>query len=210
MKSQSEQRSRWSRSLLPDDASSSVRDAVFRRVETYLRTSIDQLDDADLLSAIEAATPVDTIARVMSAAPGIGLERDPWTEALLRGAAMKQEAVQLAGGLLSSGEVAELLGITVAGVKQRQRRGRLLAVPTANGEWGYPAKQFSRDGGVHTGLSAVVAAFPRDTSPWIVLTFLVNPAPGHDDGIAFDALSDGESIARLVEVALTYGEQGAT
>jgi hypothetical protein len=201
---------RWSRTRRRDAADSSVRDAVFRRAEAYLRASIDQLNESDLLSAIEAATPVDTIARVMSAAPAIGLERDPWTEALLRGAAMKQEAVQRAGGLLSSGEVAELLGITVAGVKQRQRRGRLLAVPTSNGEWGYPAKQFSRDGGVHTGLSSVLAAFPAGTSPWIVLTFLVGPVPGRNDGIAFDALSDGETIVTLVEVALTYGEQGAT
>lgn len=200
----------WNRCLtyqaLPDDA---LREALFRRVEGYLRASIARLDEGSLLNAVEAATPVDTIARVIAAAPTAGLETDPWAEALLRGAAIKQEAVQLAGGLLSSGEAAELLGISVAAVKQRQRRGKLLGVPTSNGEWGYPARQFAPDGSVRTGLPDILAAFPHGTSEWVVLSFLVNPVPGREEGIAFDALSDPEAVHRLVEVARTYGEHGA-
>ena len=184
-----------------------VRDALFRRVEGYLRSSISQLDERGLLDAVEAPTPGETIARVMAAAPDAG-ERDAWTEALLRGAAYKSEAVRLAGGLLSSGEVAALLGVTVAAVKQRQRRGNLLAVPLANGEWGYPARQFAETGKVHDGLPRILAAF-GDAGPWVVLSFLVNPVPGADEGIAFDALSNPEAVDRLVEVARTYGEQGA-
>ena len=185
-----------------------LRDALFHRVEGYLRDSISQLDERGLLDAVEAPTPGDTIARVMAAAPDAGAERDAWTEALLRGAASKQEAIRLAGGLLSSGEVAVLLGISVAAVKQRQRRGNLLGVPLANGEWGYPARQFAESGKVHEGLPRVLSAF-ADASPWIVLSFLVNPVPGSEEGIAFDALADSGATDRLVEVARTYGEQGA-
>lgn len=185
-----------------------VRDALLRRVEGYLRSSISQLDERALLDAVEAPTPVETIARVMAAAPDAATERDAWTEALLRGAAYKSEAIRLAGGLLSSGEVAALLGVTVAAVKQRQRRGNLLAIPLANGEWGYPARQFAESGKVHEGLPRVLATF-GDAGPWVVLSFLTNPVPGEDEGIAFDALSDPGAVDRLVEVARTYGEQGA-
>lgn len=186
-----------------------LREALFQRVERYLRDSIAQLDQGALLAAVEAATPGDTVARVMAAAPTASLDQDAWSEALLRGAAVKQEAIKLAGGLLSSGEAAGLLGVSVAAVKQRQRRGNLLAVPTANGEWGYPARQFAADGKVRGGLPAVIAAFPAGTSPWIVLSFLVNPVPGAETGLAFDALDDRDSVATLVRVARTYGEQGA-
>jgi len=191
-------------SLNPD----ALRDALFNRVAGYLRDSISRLDDRGLLDAVEAPTPAGTIARVLSAAPDAGLEQDPWTEALLRGAAIKHEVLRLAGGLLSSGEVAALLGISVAAVKQRQRRKNLLAVPLANGEWGYPARQFAESGKVHEGLPRVLAAL-AGTSPWVVLSFLVNPVPGSNEGIAFDRLSDPETAETLVEVARTYGEQGA-
>jgi hypothetical protein len=186
----------------------SLRDALFHRVEGYLRESISQLDERGLLDAVEAPTPGDTIARVMAAAPDADVDHDAWTEALLRGAAAKKEALRLAGGLLSSGEVAALLGVSVAAVKQRQRRGNLLAVPLANGEWGYPARQFAESGRVHDGVPRLLDAF-AETSPWLVLTFLANPVPGSEEGIAFDALSDPGSIDTLVEVARTYGEQGA-
>jgi hypothetical protein len=189
---------------------SQVREALFRRLERYLRETIAHLDERGLLDAVEASTPGDTVARVISAAPTAGMEQDPWSEALLRGAAIKQEAIGLAGGLLSSGEVAELLGVSVAAVKQRQRRGKLLAVPTSNGEWGYPARQFSADGRVHDGVPVVLSAFPPATSAWAMLSLFVNPVPGDPDGIAFDAMSHPAAIAKLAELARTFGEQGAT
>ncbi|HEX8906270.1 MAG TPA: hypothetical protein VF771_15585 [Longimicrobiaceae bacterium] len=187
----------------------SLRNALFRRVEEFLRESIASMDDSQLLSVIEAPTPTETIARVVAASPHLGLERADWAQALLRGALMKQDALMTAGGVMSSGEVARLLGITVPGVKQRQRRGKLLAVPTSNGEWGYPARQFAEDGRVREGLPQVLEAFGPDADPWVVLSFLANPVPGSDTGVAFNALSDPEAVAILVEVARTYGEQGA-
>ena len=186
-----------------------LRDALYHRVEGYLRASILRLDERGLLDAVEAPTPEDTIARVLAASPGGGVDHDPWTEALVRGAAMKHEVVRLAGGLLSSGEVAVLLGVSVAAVKQRQRRGTLLGLPLPNGEWGYPARQFADSGRVHEGLPRVLAAF-EDENPWVILAFLVNPVPGSDEGIAFEALSDPAAVERLMELARTFGDQGAT
>lgn len=208
-----EQRTRWSATPRKGDATrlsdAALRDALFRRVEEFLRESMAHLSDSELLAVIEAPTPSETVARVIAASPHIDFERDEWTQAMLRGALARQDALRASGGVLSSGEVAELLGITVAGVKQRQRRGKLLAVPVASGEWGYPARQFGEDGRVRQGLAQVVEAFGPETDPWIVLSFLTNPVPGSSTGMAFDALSDPDATAVLVEVARTYGEQGA-
>jgi hypothetical protein len=186
-----------------------LRDALFRRVESYLRETFANLDRPALLDAVEAATPAETVARAISTAPEVGVGRDDWSEALLRGASAKQSALQAAGGALSSGEVADLLGITVAAVKQRQRRGGLLAIPLSNGEWGYPARQFAPDGRVRDGLKQVLAAFAKDEDPWVILSFLANPDPASGREIAFEALDDPRSTATLVEVAHTFWEQGA-
>lgn len=186
-----------------------LRDALFRRVESYLRETFAHMDRPALLDAVEAATPAETVARAISTAPEVGIGRDDWSEALLRGASAKQSALQTAGGALSSGQVAELLGVTVAAVKQRQRRGGLLAIPLANGEWGYPARQFAPGGRVREGLKEVLAAFAKDEDPWVILSFLANPDPASGNGIAFDALDDRGSTRALVELARTFWEQGA-
>jgi hypothetical protein len=186
-----------------------IRDALFRRVEEFLRESIAQMTDAELLAIISAPTDIETIARVVAASPVRVEDQNDWSQALLRGALHKESALRAAGGVLSSGEVADVLGITVAGVKQRQRRGKLLAVPTASGEWGYPARQFDEHGRVRAGLPAVIEAFGPETDPWVVLAFLTNPVPGSDTGVAFDSLDDPAATAALVHLAGTFGEHGA-
>lgn len=187
-----------------------LREALVRRIVGYVRVSISALKVEALFEAVEAATPAETVARVLSAAPETNVDRDEWAEALLRGTAAKQSALRTAGGALTSGEVAELLGITVPAVKQRQRRGALLAIPLANGEWGYPARQFAPDGRVRAGLKDVLAAFAGDEDPWVILSFLANPDPVSGEGIAFDSLDDPAKARALVELAGTFGEQGAT
>ncbi|HEX8693362.1 MAG TPA: hypothetical protein VF746_13130 [Longimicrobium sp.] len=186
-----------------------LREALLRRVEAYLRLTLWNLDYADLVDAVAATSPAETVARAISAKPDIGIERDDWTDSLLRGTAARQSALQAAGGALSSGEVAELLGISVAAVKQRQRRGGLLAIPLANGEWGYPARQFAPDGRVREGLRDVLAAFGADEDPWVVLSFLANPDPVTGEGTAFAALDDPDRTRALAELARTFWEQGA-
>jgi hypothetical protein len=187
-----------------------LREALFRRVASYFRNSVSNLQGQALFDAVEAATPAETVARVLSAAPETDVDRDEWAEALLRGTAAKQSALRTAGGVLTSGEVAELLGITVPAVKQRQRRGALLAIPLANGEWGYPARQFAPDGRVRAGLKDVLAAFADDEDPWVILSFLASPDPVSGEGIAFNSLDDPAKTHALVNLARTFGEQGAT
>jgi hypothetical protein len=132
-----------------------------------------------------------------------------WSESLDRGTAIRESALEEAGGALSAREVAELLGITGETVEQRRRRGELLAVPISSGEWGYPARQLTPDGRVRDGLKDVLAAFSADEDPWVILAFLTNPDPLSGEAIAFDALDDPEATRAMIPIARTFWEQGA-
>lgn len=188
--------------------SAALREALLERVERQIHDAVHVLDDAELLAAVGAEGPVETVARVLSAAPHVGLERGGgWARALLRGAAQKQAMLRDAGGVLTSGEAAELLGISRPAVKQRMRRGTLLAVPLANGDWGFPAAQFDARGRVHTGLPAVLAAL-RGVDPWVAFSLLVAPASG-GEGTVLESLDDPAATEAAVELARTFGGQGA-
>jgi hypothetical protein len=132
-----------------------------------------------------------------------------WSEALDRGTAVCASALAIAGGALSSREVAERFGLEIGLVEQMRHRGELLAIPLQNGELGYPARQFAPDGRVRDGLKDVLAAFSKDEDPWVILGFLTNPDPLSGEGIAFDALDDPEATRAMVQVARTFWEQGA-
>jgi hypothetical protein len=189
-----------------------LKQALFRRMEIQLRYSLDQLSEAELIDAVEAATPAETVARVLSAAPGIGGENgDEWTEEILRGAAAKQEMLRIAGPTLSSTEAARFLGLkSAAGVKARIPRKVVFAVQNASGEWVFPARQFRpEDGRVRKGLPRVLEAF-GDEDPWVVLSVLVAPNPLTGEGVVLDELDDPEVTAAVVELARTYGDQGAS
>src|SRR4051794_14515870 len=107
----------------------SVRRALYRRALRQIRASLVRAGADELMAAVEAETPVGTIARLVSAAPsGVAAAADEWAEELLRGAEIKQELIAEAGGTYSTGEVARLLGVSPQAVQQRRARGRLLAV----------------------------------------------------------------------------------
>src|SRR3982751_770951 len=104
-----DQRTRWSATPRPDPArlsNAALRESLFRRVEEFLRESMARMSDSELLAVVEAPTASESIARVIAASPHVAVERDDWTQALLRGALVKQDALRAAGGVLSSGEVA--------------------------------------------------------------------------------------------------------
>lgn len=132
-----------------------------------------------------------------------------WSEALDRGTAACASALDIAGGALSSREVAELLGIEIGFLEQMSRHRELIVIPLPNGDWGYPARQFAPDGRVRGGLKDVLAAFSKDEDPWVILAFLTNPDPLSGEGIAFDALDDPGATQAMVQVARTFWEQGA-
>jgi hypothetical protein len=135
----------------------------------------------------------------------VGAAPDEWAEELLRGAAVKQELLAEAGGAYSTGEVARLLGVSPQAVQQRRMRGRLLSVPLANGEWGYPVCQFTA-AGTPSALPRILNAFAtRD--PWVQLSILLSDEPALG-GRLVDLVAAGQNLDDVERIARSYGEQG--
>lgn len=192
-----------------EQARRQLEEAIFSRVEGSLRESLRRMTSSDLMRAVEAPTPAATVAQIISAAPDVGIDQESaWTRALARGAARKQEMIQRAGGVLSSGQVAELLGITVSAVNQRKNRHRsILAVPLSGGEWGFPARQFA-DGAVRAGVADVVRA-AGEMNPWVLLSILLDDAADQGGPTLLDRLDDPAVRADVLHRVQTHGEHVA-
>lgn len=186
-----------------------LRRALYRRALMQIRASLESASAEQLMDAVEAATPAGTIARLVSGAPqpADGTAADEWAEELLRGADAKQRMLTEAGGALSTGDVARLLGITPQAVQQRRARGRLLAVPLSSGEWGFPACQFT-PAGVPAALPRVLDAF-GGTDAWVQLSILLSREPSLDDQRLIDLVARGRHVDEVARIARSYGVQGA-
>lgn len=172
-----------------------------------------------LLQRLSEAAPEQAISDALSASDDVGglaalLARvgplttpppDPLAAARARGAQAKGELLRKAGGGLRLGEAARQLGVSSQAVHARRKRGTLLAVPQANGEWLYPLCQFGPDGAL-PGLGAVLQAF-QVRSPWTQLAVLLTPFGVLDGRTPLQTLEAGEGELAAQAVAL-YGEHG--
>jgi hypothetical protein len=187
----------------------SVEASLLRRVQRTLRDSLSGMSAADLYRAMEAPTPAATVAQIISAAPDVGLPAETaWTRALARGAARKQDLIARAGGCFSSGQVADLLGISVSAVNQRKNKHKsILAVPLSGGEWGFPVRQFL-DGDVRRGVAEVVRA-AADMNPWVLLSILLDDAGENGGPALLDRLDDESVRADVLQRVRSHGEHVA-
>lgn len=191
-------------------ARSKLARALYRRSARQFRASLKAMSLDDMMAAVEAQTPAETIVRVLAAAPEAGLASESaWTRALARGAERKQEILGRIGGCHSVPQVAARLGITPQAVKQRIGRRVLLAVRLAGNQWGIVARQFALDGSVRTGIAEVLKAAPG-VDPWVVLSILAAPAEDGDGPPLIDRLDDPAVRAGVIGRLRTYGEHVAS
>lgn len=188
---------------------SGVRSSLAGRVERWVRQSLDRMTDAEVLKLVEAQSPAETVAEILVASAGArsGSEED-WADLLLRGAEAKREIADLVGGLLSSGEAAAVLRISVPGVKQRMDRRTLLAVPMSGGQWGFPALQFDAGGKVRTGLPEVLKASAH-VERWTLLSILVDEVEDARGGMLLERLDNPRVLRDVLNRVTTYGEHVA-
>ena len=188
---------------------SGVRASLLHRVERWLRGSLERMSDEEVLRAVEAQSPAETIAEILAATPETrAASENDWAELLLRGAEAKSRIAELAGGLMSSTEAAALLRISVPGVKQRVERRKLLAVPLPGGQWGFPALQFAQGGHVRAGVPEAAEA-GAEVDPWALLSILVDDAPGAAGGVLLERLDDPAVLRDVLGRLATYGEHAA-
>jgi len=130
-------------------------------------------------------------------------DADVIRDALERGVKRKAALLREAGGPLSAGEVASLLGISLEEVKARP----LLAVLLDNGECVWPAFQFES----HAMLSAVekVRAAVNVEGAWAHLTFLFLHLQELAGRTPVQAIREG-SLDAVLLAARHYGDHGAS
>ena len=174
-------------------------------------TAIAQRMPRERLVQVVAA-PTDTDALLMSMqepaaiASGITLSGpDPLAAALLRGARIKRALLQDEGGVLSARELAEHLGITVAGLTKKRDRGQIFWLPVGQG-YVYPAFQVGGDG-LLAGVREVLDALP-DRDPWVQVNFMLTGDARLEGARPLDVLRTG-AIEAVLRAARAQGEDGS-
>lgn len=190
--------------------SAGVRASVAMRVQRWVVGSLERMSDEEVLKLVEAQSPAETIAEIVAAAADAGSgAAGGWAELLLRGAEAKSSLAERAGGLLSSSAAAQVLRISVQGVKQRLERRKLVAVPLSGGQRGFPALQFQPDGHVRPGIADVAQAGAH-IDPWVLLSILLDDVEGEPGGALIEHLDDPAVRADVLGRLATYGEHAAT
>ncbi len=184
-----------------------MREVFANRMHEAVDRLVENADAATIQEAMGMADSLGglavTIQRIRET--GVSATTDPLAAALIRGSAERERLLTMAGGLLRLGEVAEHLGITPQAVTGRRTRETILAVPQRNGEWVYPACQFTEDG-LLGGIDAFVGALPT-TSPWTRLQLLLGPAERYGGKPAIEFLREGK-IEEALSIAGSYERQG--
>lgn len=188
-------------------AAEPMRRAFSRRMHDVVEHLAQTADAATMEEVLGMADAVGGLGVAMQrmATSEAAAVRDPLTPARVRGFAARERLIDRAGGLLRLGEAAERLGVTTQAVTGRRSRETILAVPMPNGEWVYPACQFT-DHGIVPGIDAFTRAF-RDADSWTRLAVLVAPAGRYGGKSALDLLKAGRE-SDAISIAASYGEQG--
>lgn len=156
------------------DVSARVAEELRRRIEALRAAGHDPR---------QLGSPDDLAHRMVAAVP----QPSPWSAV---------------GPFYTTRALSRLLGgITRQAVEDRRRRGRLLALRTADGAWVYPAFQFDADHRVLPGLPAVVAALAASgASEWTVASILTTPQPDLGGRSIVEHLRAGRPVEPVLEL----------
>lgn len=173
-------------------------------VVDHLAEAADSSTVEEVLAMADAFSGLGVVMQRVATSDAAAV-RDPLAAARVRGIVARERLIERAGGLLRLSEAAERLGVTPQAVTGRRGRETILAVPMPNGEWVYPACQFT-DPGLVSGLDGFLRAF-RDADPWTRLAVLLAPSARYGGRSALDLLMAGRE-AEARSIAGTYGDQG--
>lgn len=163
-------------------------------------------------STIEEATgaPTDFLVALeaLSSAPGTAqlIADDPLLAAKIRGLKRKRQMLEIAGGALSSGQVAEVLSISRQAVDKRRSANQLLALTQGRRGYSYPSFQFE-DGNTIRGLERALGHL-ANLDPWMRMAFFTSPNERLGGSTPIAGLQEG-LVEEVADAASGYGEQGS-
>lgn len=184
---------------MPSASPDPLREAFRRRALGAVERMAREASPEALAEALAAPSDTGAVARALTeqAATDALRRLEPLAGAIARGAAVRTQLAEAAGGMLSADDAGKALGISRQAVDKRRAAGKLLAV-RVRGDWHYPSAQF-RDGEVLPGVEEIIAGMP-DASAWSVLDFLLTPDDALDGRSPLAALRAGDAapVRRLL------------
>lgn len=180
-----------------------MREALETRLNQVVHDVAHRAEIGVVAAALSQPGSLSALAHVLAHATELAPSPDPLAAARARGAAVREDLLEKAGGALRVSEVAALMNVSRAAISARRTRGTLLAVPLPTGEHVYPACQFTENG-VPSGLGQFLSAF-EDVGPWTQLSVLLAQSARHGGRTALDLLRAGE-IEAAVGIARRQGE----
>lgn len=158
-----------------------------------------------VMSTLAAPSDFGALARALSdpriSAPS--LQTDPLAGAVGRSIAHRRTLTEMAGEMLSSSQVEDLLGIRRQAIDKRRNAHKLLAVRVAS-DWVYPAFQFGTED-VLPGIEDVLQAHAGD-DPWVILDILLAPDAALRGRTLLQVIQQGDAEAVSRHVAQQHGD----
>ena len=131
---------------------------------------------------------------------------DPLRSLRLKGIEAKNALLKKEGGVITSHQAAELLGISRQAIDKRRKQGNLLAVSVGRRGYFYPVWQFSDDG-VLPGFEPVMNIL-KDYDPWMKMIFMLNANHGLNNRSPLEKMREGD-LDNVFKAAQATVEQGA-
>ena len=195
----------------PDDLLKSVAElvsgdqmhrALLLRYVRVVEQLVRKMPSDLVMSTIAAPSDFGALVRALSD-PRVSepsRETDPLAGAVSRSIGHRGTLMKMAGEMLSSSHVEELLGIKRQAIDKRRNSHKLFALRLAS-DWHYPAFQF--DGGeVLFGLEGVLEAH-AEKDPWVILDILLASDEALRGRTLLQAMQekDEQAIARHISQA---------
>ncbi len=153
-----------------------------------------------IMSTLAAPSDFGALARALSdpriSAPS--LQTDPLAGAVGRSIAHRRRLAEMAGEMLSSSQVEDLLGVKRQAIDKRRTANKLLAVRSAS-DWLYPAFQFGEEG-VLPEIEEILQAHAGD-DPWVVVDILLAPDDALRGRTLLQAIQEGDAEAMSRHIA---------
>jgi hypothetical protein len=187
-----------------------IRSAVLTRALDNITHVVELLDIESLENIVSESSNMDVLLSLFEESVVLESRRplhdDPLRSFRLKGLRAKNELLQKEGGVITSSQAAELLGISRQAVDKRRKQGKLLAVSPVKRGYFYPVWQFFEDG-VLPGFERVMEIL-KDYDPWMKMIFMLNANAHLNNKSPLEELRVGH-LDDVYKAAQLTGEQGA-
>lgn len=189
-----------------DVVQTGARASFLKRTMGAVQRMSAEMTDEMLFAALAAPSDLGTLARAIGDSRLVdpAMQIDPLAPAVARSLEHRKILLGLAGPMMSSTQVADLLGLSRQAVDKRRAASRLLALRIGS-DWQYPAFQFE-DGVVLPDLERVIIS-QGGADAWVVLDILLAQDSTLGGRSLLDALRqrDGQAITRALSQSVANG-----